>query len=109
MERKPFTLRLNPELYEALSSLSSVAHRSMNDLASEAVSNFVVAESRVVARDLEQTLSRLRKYTGRDPDFERAIEAFAEAEIRHDDPAEGTPVTAGSEVRKEVQALLDHA
>lgn len=109
MERKPFTLRLNPELHDALSTLSSIEHRSMNDLASEAVSEFVVTESRLVARNLGRTLARLKEYTKQDPDFEQAIEAFADAEMRYKDPLEGTPVVSDDGIRSQLRALLDDA
>ena len=53
MKRKPLTLWLNPELYNTLSSLSSIVHRSMNQLVTEAVSIYVRQESKVVEQDLE--------------------------------------------------------
>jgi hypothetical protein len=43
--------------------------------------------------DLELTLEDLRAYRKRDPDFERAIAEFIEAEATEDDPAEGRVVT----------------
>lgn len=106
MERKPFTLRLSTELYDALTMLSEVVDRSMNDLVSEAVVKFVAAESKVAARDLEKTLASLRAYTGEDPDFERAIESFAKAEAKHDDPLERQAHIRGGPIRRRVQALL---
>lgn len=78
----------------------------MNDLASEAVLKFVAAESKVAARDLEKTLASLRAYADKDPDFERAIESFAKAEARHDDPLEGQVQIFGGPIRRRVQALL---
>ena len=89
MERKTLTVRFNPALYQKLSTLSGVVHRSMNDLVTEAVSEFIVSESRQVSRDLENTLTKLRAFTEQDPDFERSIERFAEAETSHEDPVEG--------------------
>lgn len=106
MERKILTLRLPPQLYNALSTLSEVAQRSMNDLISEAVLKFVAAKSEVHARDLEKTVERLRAYTEADPDFEKAIAEFAEAEVKYDDPLEGEPREVKGPVRTQVEALL---
>lgn len=106
MKRKPFTLRLDADLYEALSTLSSHVHRSMNDLATEAVSKLVTVENEAVARDLERTAAKLRAYARKDPDFEKAIAAFAEAESEFDDPAEGMPTVVGDAARRHVRALL---
>jgi len=109
MERKPFTLRLKPELYKALQSLSDVEHRSMNDIAAEAVSKLVISESKLVARKLEKTIANLRAYAERDPGFEQAIAEFAAAEAQHDDPLEGSAVVKDVAVRRQVQALLTDA
>lgn len=106
MKRKTLTLRLPPKLYNALSTLSEVAHRSMNDLISEAVLKFVAAKSEDHARDLEKTLERLRAYTEADPDFEKAIAEFAEAEVKYGDPLEGEPREDKGPVRTQVEALL---
>ena len=106
MKRKTFTLRMPPKLYNALSTLSGVARRSMNDLISEAVLKFVAAESKVQARDLEKTLENLRTYVDNDPDFEKAIAEFAAAEAEHADPLEGQAYEAKGPVRTQVEALL---
>lgn len=109
MERKPFTLRLKPELYQALSSLSDVEHRSMNDIATEAVSKLVISESKLMARRLEKTIASLRVYTEHDPGFEQAIAEFAAAEAQHDDSLEDNVVVEDAAVRLQVQALLTDA
>jgi hypothetical protein len=95
-----------PKLYNALSTLSGVAHRSMNDLISEAVLKFVAAESKVHARDLEKTLENLRTYVDNDPDFEKAIAEFADAEVANVDPLEGQAYEVEAPVRTQVEALL---
>ena len=69
MERKRLTLRLDPRLYKALSSLSKRTHRSLNQIVTEAVSEFVARESKAVTRDLEETLRQLKKYSDQDPDI----------------------------------------
>lgn len=109
MERKTLTLRLPPKLYNALSTLSGVAHRSMNDLISEAVQRFVITESEAQARDMEKTLERLRAYRESDPDFKKALAEFVEAEVKYDDPLEGQPYDVKGPVRTKVEALLTDA
>ena len=106
MDRRSFTLRLEEDLYEALSSLSSVTKQSMNQLVTEAVSVYVRRRSREVERDLERALERVRRYTRDDPDFERAIAAFAEAEANIDDPLEGRLVEAPGSAQNEIGELL---
>lgn len=104
MERKTFSLRLPPKLYDAVSTLSSVAHRSMNELISEAVQKYVANESE--AQDIEKTLQRLRAYRESDPDFKQAFAGFVDAEVSYDDPLEGEPYEIESPVRSKVQSLL---
>ena len=109
MERKTFSLRLPPKLYDALSTLSGVAHRSMNELISEAVQKYVVTESEAQAQDIEKTLQRLRAYRESDPDFKQAFAEFVDAEVSYDDPLEGEPYEVESPVRSKVQSLLTDA
>ncbi len=106
MERKTFTLRLSQDLYDALSTLSGVVHRSMNDLAAEAVSRFVSETSKDKARALEKTLARLRSYAANDPNFEKAIDRFAKAEAGTEDPLQGKPYMIGGAARRKVRELL---
>lgn len=106
MERRPFTFRLEDELYGALSSLSSITKRSMNQLITEAVAIYVRRTSREVERDLEKTLERLRQYSSEDPNFEQAIAAFAEAEAVLDDPLEGRATDRPPSAQSEINELL---
>ncbi len=109
MARTSFTLRLDRELYDALSSLSSVVHQSMNQLVTEAVSRYVQQRSSEAEQDLENTLARLRKYTKKDPGYEQAIAAFADTEARYKDPLEGIPITTVTDTQAEIRELLDDA
>ncbi len=109
MERTSFTLRLDPELYDALSSLSSVVHQSMNQLVTDAVSNYVRQRSSEVERDMENTLARIRKYAEKDPGYEHAIAEFADAETRYQDPLEGIPDTTLTDTQAEIRELLGDA
>ena len=109
MNRKTFSLRLPENLYNALSTLSGVAERSMNDLISEAVQKFVITESEAQAQDMEKTLERLRAYRASNPDLKEAYAEFVEAEVAFDDPLEGEPYEIESPVRSKVQSLLTDA
>jgi predicted transcriptional regulator len=90
MIRKAATCRLDPVVHASLSTLSQVLGRPLNQLINEAVSDFVARRSKEVAADLEATLEKLRAYRKSDPDFERAIRDYVDAEASlKEDPAEG--------------------
>lgn len=91
MVGKPSTHRLDPAVQVALDHLSVLLRRPKNRLINEAVKLYVEQKSHEVERQLEGTLKALRAYRGQDPDFERSIEAFADAEtqLAGTDPAEG--------------------
>lgn len=108
MGRKTLTLRMDDELGQALAALSTVLRRSMNQLANEAVSKYVSQQSRLVERDLEKILERLRAYKVADPEFEKAIADFADAEVEYDDTVEGALVPMG-QTQKEIRKLLGEA
>ena len=94
MEKIATTFRIDPVLKEGLSKLSRLEQRSLNQLANQAIKEFVARRMIEVEDDLESTLEDLRAYRKRDPNFERAIAEFVEAEIAaKDDPAEGRVVT----------------
>jgi predicted transcriptional regulator len=94
MEKIATTFRIDPVLKEGLSKLSRLEQRSLNQLANQAIKEFVARRMVEVEDDLESTLEDLRAYRKRDPNFERAIAEFVEAEIAaKDDPAEGRVVT----------------
>jgi predicted transcriptional regulator len=93
MEKIATTFRIDPVLKEGLSKLSRLEQRSLNQLANQAIKEFVARRMVEVEDDLESTLEDLRAYRKRDPDFERAIAEFVEAEVTaKDDPAEGRVV-----------------
>lgn len=109
MERKSLTLRLNQEIYRALSSLSKVAHKSMNQMVTDAISRFIIEESRQVENDLEKQLAQIREYIRKDPDFNKAINAFADAELQCDDPAEGKVIKTSNENQSAIREILSGA
>jgi len=73
-----------------LLTLSKVLGRPLNQLVNEAVRDYVARRSQEVEADLEATLASLRAYRKSDPNFERAIAEYVEAETSlKEDPAEG--------------------
>ena len=94
MGRVATTFRIDPVVKVGLSKSSKLMHVSLNHLANEAIRAFVARRTLEVENELESTLEDLRAYRKSDPDFERAIAAFVEAEMtaKHD-PAEGRVVT----------------
>ena len=93
MARVATTFRIDPVVKAGLSKLSTLRGRSLNSLANEAISEFVVKGTLEAESDLEASLEDLRAYRKSDPDFEKAIAAFVEAETTAEhDPAEGRVV-----------------
>ena len=80
MERVATTFRIDPVVKDGLSKLSNLLHQSLNQLANEAIKEFVARRILEVENDLESTLEDLRAYRKSDPNFERAIADFVEAE-----------------------------
>jgi predicted transcriptional regulator len=90
MIRKATTYRIDPAVQAGLALLSKILGRPQNQLVNEAVRDFVARRSREVTSDLEATLESLRAYRKSDPDFERAIADYVDAEASlKEDPAEG--------------------
>jgi predicted transcriptional regulator len=90
MSRKATTYRIDPIVQAGLSTLSQILGRPLNQLVNEAVRDYVARRSREVEMDLEATLESLRAYRRSDPNFERAIADYVDAEASlTEDPAEG--------------------
>jgi predicted transcriptional regulator len=87
------TIRLEPKAQAALQNLSKVTKRPMNKLVNEAITAFVTHRSQAVEQELEAMVASLRAYRTSDADDEKAIAAFAKAELTHADPVEGKAVT----------------
>ena len=83
------TIRLEPKAQAALQNLSKVTKRPMNKLINEAITAFVGHRSQAVEKELEGMVASLRAYRDADPEDEKAIAAFARAELTHSDPVEG--------------------
>jgi predicted transcriptional regulator len=91
MARIPFSLRIDAEDRTALEHLSELEGRSINQLVNEAIKIFLNQE-RPKQAGLEASRLALQKNGKHDPGFERAIAAFVDAEVRHEDQPEGKPV-----------------
>jgi len=91
MARIPFSLRIDAEDRTALEHLSELEGRSINQLVNEAIKIFSIrsAQSKPASKRADW---HSRKNGKHDPGFERAIAAFVDAEVRHEDQPEGKPV-----------------
>jgi predicted transcriptional regulator len=105
---KATTYRLDPKLQEGLAMLGQILKRPLNRLVNEAVEAYLRTRSAEVEADLEQVLKRVRAYRTKDPDFETAIVAFAEAEAERgtEDPAEGRPQPQAGPAQSLVREVL---
>lgn len=93
MTGKATTYRIDPAVQTGLSLLSKVLGRPQNQLVNEAIRDFVARRSKEVESDLEATLASLRAYRQSDPNFERALADYVDAEASlKEDPAEGQRV-----------------
>jgi predicted DNA-binding protein len=108
MDRKATTFRIDEVAQEGLAMLSRLSGRSANQLVNEAIKAYVAKRSLEVESELQETLSELRAYRLRDPDFESAIAdiAKAEASATHD-PAEGEVVSKSEPLRVRLRGLLN--
>src|SRR4051794_1707280 len=94
MPGKATTFRIDPAVKARLTKLSDIVGESLNQLANEAIREYVAKRTREVENELESTLADLRAYRKSDPDFERAIDAVVDAEaMAESDPAEGRIVS----------------
>jgi hypothetical protein len=86
------TLKIDADERAALENLSKIEGRPINQLVNEAIKSYLSRRGQK-ERSLEATLAGLREYRKQDPGFERAIDAFVEAEASLGDPLEGEPIT----------------
>lgn len=91
MSQIALTLRIDADQGAALENLSKVEGRPVDQLLDEAITSYL---SRRGKREpsLEANLAALREYRKQDPGFERALDAFVEAEATLEDPLEGEPI-----------------
>lgn len=108
MTRKATTYRIDPNVQVGLATLSKILGRPQNQLVNEAVRDFVARRSKEVEADLEATLESLRAYRRSDPNFERAIADYVDAEASlREDPAEGQEVEGAGPAQARMLALLN--
>lgn len=107
MPRKALTFRADDHVAVALTNLGHVLGRPVNQLLTDAVTTYLDRRMREAERDLETRLASLRAYRQHDPDFEKAIEAFAEAEAGFEDPVEGTGAGGRKPIRRQIRRLLN--
>lgn len=89
MNRKVTTVRIEPALMTALTTLSKTLRRPMNQLINDAVRDLLDRRGRAAEAELEATLAALRAYRAQDPNYDQAIAALVRAEVDNEDPLEG--------------------
>jgi hypothetical protein len=88
--KKATTFRIEETTMVGLEKLSAILNKPLNKLANEAVREYVARRISEVEVDLASTLEDLRAYRKADPNFERSMAEFIEAEASAThDPAEG--------------------
>lgn len=102
------TVRFDPVVKGGLAMLSKLMGRPINQLVNEAAKEYVARLTLALEDDLESTLDDLRAYQKSDPNFDRAMAEFVEAEatVKHD-PAEGRIVTQIRPTKSVVRKLLN--
>jgi len=106
--RKATTFRIDPAVQAGLSTLSKVLGRPLNQLVNEAVRDFVARRTKEVEMDLEATLEALRAYRKSDPNYERALADYVDAEASlKEDPAEGHIVVNVGPAESRIRDLLN--
>lgn len=107
MERAHATFEIDNETREALTRLSDILHRPPQELVNDAVRAYVDQFGQRLSQDSMTTLDNLGAYRQSDPDFERAIAEFVEAETTLPDPTEGKPFKHAGPVQTEIDNLLN--
>ncbi|HVC21751.1 MAG TPA: hypothetical protein VNE16_16885 [Vicinamibacterales bacterium] len=106
--RQATTFRLEPRLQRGLQLLSNVRKAPLNRLVNEAVNEYLEVHAATLQADLEETLRRVKAYRSADPEFERAIAKFAEAEaeLAPEDAVEGQTTRAQGPAQRLVRELI---
>jgi len=108
MARVATTFRIDPVVKAGLLKLSQFHKKPLNQLANEALRDFVARRILEIEDELESTLADLRAYRKSDPDFARAIDAFVDAEATsNSDPAEGRVMDQTGPTESRVLKLLN--
>lgn len=110
--KKASTFRLHEDVQAGLDLISQLQQRPKNKLVNEAVAEYVTRHAQQTEEALQQTLIRVKAYQKADANYERAIEAFVDAEATHgkqEDPMEGKPASPGGPVTQTLRDLIDDA
>ena len=108
MARKATIFRIEPVAMGGLKKLSAILNKPLNKLVNEAVREYVARRISEVEVDLASTLEDLRAYRKNDPNFERSIAEFVEAEASAThDPAEGKVALEAGPAQEKVLKILN--
>lgn len=91
---KTTSLRLDPQLEVGLGLLKQALGKPVNKMINEAVVDYLRKQTAVVETDLSGALAKIKAYRRADPNFEKALGTFVEAEAAFagKDPVEGVVV-----------------
>jgi predicted transcriptional regulator len=90
MPESATTIRLDPDLKQALMKLSALQSVTLNGLISRALREHLANQTLLLQQEFEDTIRELQRLGRHDPDFERAIDRVVEAEMSTgNDPAQG--------------------
>ncbi len=105
---KAMSLRLDEPLQKSLDQFSALVGKPKNRLVNEAVRLFLEMRVSETERDLRATLDALKACRIQDPNHEKAIRTFVEAEAAHHDadPFECRIEPSKGPVSKEIRGLL---
>jgi hypothetical protein len=105
--KKATTFRIEKTTMVGLEKLSTILNKPLNKLANEAVREYVARRISEVEIDLASTLEDLRAYRKADPNFERSMAEFIEAEASAThDPVEGRVVSEVGPAQERMSKLL---
>jgi hypothetical protein len=105
--KKATTFRIEETTMGGLEKLSAILNKPLNKLVNEAVREYVARRISEVEIDLASTLEDLRAYRKADPNFERSMAEFIEAEASAThDPVEGRVVSEVGPAQKRMSKLL---
>ena len=108
--KKASTFRLHEDVQAGLDLISQIQHRPKNKLVNEAVAEYVTRHAQQTGDALENTLKRVNAYRQADPGFERAIDAFVDAEASYgqgEDPMEGEAAPSKGPLTQALRQLID--
>jgi hypothetical protein len=105
---KATTFRIEAVTMAGLEKLGALLNTPLNKLANEAIRDYVARRISEVEIDLASTLEDLRAYRKGDPNFERSMAEFVEAEVSAThDPVEGRIISEIGPAQEKVLKLLN--